>query len=40
MSGKTRRDGIRNECINENKLRENRLRWFGHIKQRLVDATV
>ncbi|CAL5439689.1 unnamed protein product [Camellia sinensis] len=48
MCGKTRQDKIRNECIREwvgvapieDKLRENRLRWFGHIQRRPTDAVV
>ncbi len=49
MCGKTRRDRIRNETIREvlgvapieeEKLRENRLRWFGHVYRRLADAVV
>lgn len=48
MCGKTRKDRIRNECIREtvgvtqieDKLRENRLRWFGHVQRRPVDAPV
>ncbi|KAL7204554.1 hypothetical protein ACSBR2_017596 [Camellia fascicularis] len=48
MCGKTRQDRIRNECIwewvgvapIEDKLRENRLRWFGHIQRRSTDAVV
>ncbi|KAL6497468.1 Palmitoyl-protein thioesterase 1 [Orobanche gracilis] len=42
MCGHTRKDRVRNEIIRtkvgvtciENKMRENRLRWFGHIKRR------
>ncbi|KAL4188164.1 hypothetical protein AMTRI_Chr09g42710 [Amborella trichopoda] len=42
MSGKTRRDRIRNESIRENlgvvpidnKMRESRLRWAGHVWSR------
>ena len=48
MCGKTRRDRIRNETVREmvgvapieEKLRENRLRWFGHVYRRPVDAVV
>jgi len=48
MSGKTRHDRIRNDTIRERvgvapiveKLVENRLRWFGHVETRLVDAVV
>ena len=48
MSGKTRQDRIRNDTIRERvrvapiveKLVENRLRWFGHVERRLVDAVV
>jgi hypothetical protein len=48
MSGKTRRDRIRNDTIRERvgvaliveKLVENRLRWFGHVERRLVAAVV
>jgi len=48
MSGKTRHDRIRNDTIRERvgvapiveKLVENRLRWFGHVKRRLVDTVV
>ena len=47
MCGKTRRDKVRNERIHkmievapiEEKMRENRLRWFGHI-QRPTNAPV
>ena len=46
MCGKTRRDKIRNERIHEmievapieEKIRENRLRWFCHIQRRLINA--
>ncbi|KAG5597751.1 hypothetical protein H5410_038983 [Solanum commersonii] len=48
MCGHTRRDKIRNEVIREkvgvasvvDKLREARLRWFGHMKRRCEDAPV
>jgi hypothetical protein len=50
ISGKTRHDRIRNDTIRERervgvapiveKLVENRLRWFGHIERRPVDAVV
>ena len=48
MCGHTRKDRVRNEIIRtkvgvtciENKMRENRLRWFGHIKRRASDAPV
>ena len=48
MCGKTRKDRIRNEYIREtvgvahieDKLRENRLRWFSHVQRRPVDAPV
>ena len=48
MCGKTRRDRIRNETVREmvgvapieEKLRENRLRWFGHVQCRTADAVV
>ncbi|KAI8525515.1 hypothetical protein RHMOL_Rhmol13G0236100 [Rhododendron molle] len=48
MCGKTRRDMIRTDTVRENvgvtpieeKLRENRLRWFGHVYCRLGDAVV
>ena len=48
MCGHTRNDKIRNEDILgkvgvakiEGKMRENRLRWFGHVKQKLTDAPV
>ena len=48
MCGKTRRDRIRNEIVREmvgvvpikDKLRENRLRWFGHVYHRPEDAVV
>ena len=42
MCGNTRRDKVRNEDIRtkigeasiEEKMRENRLRWFGHVRRR------
>ncbi|KAL3372890.1 hypothetical protein AABB24_005089 [Solanum stoloniferum] len=48
MSGHTKSDKIRNEVIREkvgvspvvDKLREVRLRWFGHVKRRCADAPV
>ncbi|WMV16256.1 hypothetical protein MTR67_009641 [Solanum verrucosum] len=48
MCGNTRSDKIRNEVIREkvgvasvvDKLREARLRWFGHVKRRCADAPV
>ena len=48
MCGYTRMDRIRNEVIRdlvkvapiEDKMRENRLRWFGHMKRSSVDALV
>ncbi|KAG5606376.1 hypothetical protein H5410_027868 [Solanum commersonii] len=48
MCGHTRSDKIRNEAIREkvgeasvvDKLREARLRWFGHVKRRCADAPV
>ena len=48
MCGYTRLDRIRNVVIRERvgvapleeKLRETRLRWFGHIKGRSVNASV
>jgi hypothetical protein len=48
MSGKTRRDMIRNDTIRERvgvapiveKLVKNRLRWFVHVERRPVDAVV
>jgi len=48
MCGKTRKDRIRNEIIREkvgatkieDKMRENRLRWYGHIQRRHLDVPV
>ena len=48
MCGHTRRDRIRNEVIRDlvnvapivDKMRETRLRWFGHVKRRNVDGPV
>ncbi|XP_019256402.1 PREDICTED: uncharacterized protein LOC109234803 [Nicotiana attenuata] len=48
MNGYTRRDKIRNEAIREkvgvasveDKMRESRLRWSGHVKRRTIDAPV
>ncbi|XP_065881089.1 uncharacterized protein [Euphorbia lathyris] len=48
MCGHTRKDRVRNEIIRtkvgvtsiENKMRENRLRWFGHVRRRALDAPV
>jgi len=48
MCGYKRLDRLRNETIREttgvapieDKLRESRLRWFGHAKRRSVDAPV
>ncbi|XP_070056715.1 uncharacterized protein [Nicotiana tomentosiformis] len=48
MCEHTRKDGIRNKVIRdkvgvasvEDKLRESRLRWFGHVKRRDIDAPV
>ena len=48
MCGKIKMDKVRNEDILslvgvapiENKIRENRLRWFGHIWRRPTDAPV
>ena len=48
MCGHTRKDKIRNEDIRgklgvaeiEDKMRENQLRWFEHVKQRPTDAPV
>ena len=46
MCGYTKMDKIRNEVIREkvgvapieHKMRETRLRWFGHVKRRREDA--
>ena len=48
MCGRTRRYKIRNEWIRkiievapiEEKIRKNRLRWFGHIQRRPINAHV
>ena len=48
MCGKTRMDEVRNEDIRslvgvapiEDKMREHRLRWFGHVRRRPIDAPV
>ena len=48
MCGNTRRDKVRNEDIRtkigvpsiEEKMRENRLRWSGHVQRRPTDAPV
>ncbi|KAM2015416.1 hypothetical protein COP2_047002 [Malus domestica] len=48
MCGHTRKDKIRNEDIRgkvgvaeiEGKMRENRLRWFGHVQRRPTDAPI
>ena len=48
MCGITRRDRVRNEIIREkvgvasveDKMREGRLRWFGHVMRRGTDAPV
>ena len=48
MCGKTRMDKVRNEDIRnlvevapiEDKMRENRLRWSGHVGRRPTDAPV
>lgn len=48
MCGKTRKDKIRNEHICGlvgptpicDKIREDRLQWFGHVRRRPIDAVV
>jgi hypothetical protein len=48
MCGHTRKDKVRNEVIREkvgvapidDKMRENRLRWFGHVQRRPFEAPV
>ena len=48
MCDSMRRDKVRNEDIHtkigvasiEEKMRENRLRWFGHVRRRPTDAPV
>ena len=48
MCGNTRREKVRNEYIRTKigvasiveKMKENRLRWFGHVRRRLTDAPV
>ena len=48
MCGNIRRDKVRNEDIRtkigvasiKEKMRENRLRWFGHVRRRPTDAPV
>ena len=48
MCGNTRRDKVRNEDIRtkigvasiEEKMRENYLRWFGHVRRKPTDAPV
>ncbi len=48
MSGHTRKDRIHNEVIRgklgvapiEDKMREHRLRWFGHLQRRPLEAPV
>ena len=48
MSGKTRKNRIRNAYIRDmvevtlidNKLKENRLRWYGHVCRRPIDMVV
>ena len=47
MYGNTRRDKVRNEDIRtktsvapiEEKMRENLLRWFGHVRRRPTDTS-
>ena len=47
MCGNTRRDKVRNEGIRtkidvvfiEEKMRENHLQWFDHVRRRLADAS-
>ena len=48
MCGKTRKNRVRNEDIQkmvgvapiQDKLRENRLRWFGHVQRRPTETVV
>ena len=48
MRGDTRRDKVRNEDIRtkigvafiEERMRENRLRWFDHVRHQRTDAPV
>jgi len=48
LCGNTQRDKVRNEYIRtkigvasiEEKMRENRLRWFDHVRRRPTDAPV
>ena len=48
MCGKTKREKVSNERIRkiievapiEEKMRENRLRWFGHIQRRPINVPV
>ena len=48
MCGNTRRDKVRNEDIStkigiafiEEKMKENRPRWFGHVRRKPIDAPV
>jgi len=48
ICGNMRRDKVRNVDIRtkkgvasiEEKMRENRLQWFGHVRRRLTDAPV
>ena len=48
MCGNTKRDKVRNENIHikigvasiEEKMRENRLQWFGHVRRRPTDAPI